>query len=175
MKRATQIVLYLLLSYPIWSLASSPINPAVSSVCSRTHDPKLCTSSSSKYVGSYPVINAKAVLEMHLRAVSKRASAAQGKTVKFASTSPPNVSSALRTCGMLYSNIIDLIGVSLRAIDANDGQTKSMVQISVMQVRQAVQQCDMSFQKMNVKNPMARFDNSLMKMSLNCDDLNTMM
>ncbi|KAJ3676066.1 hypothetical protein LUZ60_003478 [Juncus effusus] len=175
MKRSTQIVLYLLLSYPIWSLAGSPANPAVSSVCSRTHDPKLCTSSSSKYAGSYPVINANAVLQMHLRAISKRASAAQGKAVKFASTSPPNVSSALRACGHLYSNIIDLIGVCLRAIGANDAQTKSMVQINVMQVRQSIQQCDMSFQMMKMKNPMARFDNSLMKMSVNCDDLNNMM
>ncbi|KAJ3676065.1 hypothetical protein LUZ60_003477 [Juncus effusus] len=170
-------ILFLTVSFPLLTLAISPAELAVTAVCSSTHDPNLCTSTTVRFAGSYPLtsINAKTVLEMHLLATSRRASAAKEKAAKLAGKSPPAIAGALRDCMSLYGNIIDLIGVSTRAIGADDQQTKLMVNIGLMQIRQAVQQCDMSFQKMKVKNPVMHFDGSLLKMSINCDDLNNIM
>ncbi|KAJ3676068.1 hypothetical protein LUZ60_003480 [Juncus effusus] len=174
----TQLVFFLLLSFPLYSFARySQAGNAVSSICSRTHAPALCTSTSTRFAHTYSFssISAKSVLEMQLRATAKRASAAKSKAAKLAGKYPLSTAIALRACTGLYGNIIDLIGVSSRAIDANDGQTKQMVNLMLMEIRQTVQQCDMAFQKLGVKNPMSRFNNSLFKMSTNCDDLNNIM
>jgi pectinesterase inhibitor-like protein len=182
MKRSVQLTLFVLLSYQLLSLATgfgfttSSHGSQVTSFCGQTHDPRLCMAATKRFSTSYPAaINAQAVLRMHLGAISKRCFSAKKRALRLAQRGRGPSMAALKSCAGLYSNAVDLIGVSMRALNANDGQTAQMVQIMLQEVRQSAQECDMKFQRPGVSNPLAHASGSIVKMTVNADDLNNMM
>lgn len=183
MKKSVQLALFVLLSYQLLSLAAgfgftmSRQGSQVTSFCGQTHDPKLCMAATMHFSGSYPAaIDSQAMLRMHLGAISKRCVSAKKRALRLAqSAGVASTGVALKNCAGLYSNAVDLIGVSMRALNANDGQTRQMVQIMLQEIRQSAQQCDMQFPRPGVPNPLAHASGSIVKMTVNADDLNNMM
>lgn len=173
MAKSVQLALFLLLSYQFLSLVSA--TPIVN-FCGQTHDPRLCTNVINTFSGAFPsAINAQAMLRMHLDAISKRCVSAKTRALRLANRAGRNTKTSLKTCAELYNNAVDLIGVSMRALNANDAQTGQMVQIMLQEIRQSAQQCDVQFQRPGLSNPLSHVSGSIVKMTVNANDLNNLM
>ncbi|KAF3340525.1 Plant invertase/pectin methylesterase inhibitor [Carex littledalei] len=173
MAKSVQFALFLLLSYQLLSLVSAT---PIANFCGKTHDPRLCMNAINTFSGAYPAtINAQAMLRMHLSAISKRCVSAKTRALRMAKGAGSSTRMSLKTCAELYNNAVDLIGVSMRALNANDGQTGQMVQIMLQEIRQSAQQCDVQFQRPGLSNPLSHVSGSIVKMTVNADDLNNLM
>ncbi|KAJ4775914.1 Pectinesterase inhibitor domain containing protein [Rhynchospora pubera] len=181
MERSVQLALFLLLSFPILSLAarggygSSRRASAATSHCARTRDPRLCVAATQRVRNVPASNNIEGVLRSNLVAISNRCTSAKKQALGLLRRSPPKTRAALKDCADLYANAVDLIGVSTRALNDNDGQTGQMVKIMLQQIKQSAEQCNAQFARPGTPNPLARLNGSLIMMTNNANDLNNAM
>uniref|UniRef100_J3KYC5 Pectinesterase inhibitor domain-containing protein n=1 Tax=Oryza brachyantha TaxID=4533 RepID=J3KYC5_ORYBR len=86
-------------------------------------------------------------------------------------TASPGAATALDLCDSLYLDVLDNLGAARRAIGFKDAVT---IRAMMGMAAQDMQGCDEQFKKVGEKNPMDRFDQSLLKMSENCRALSKM-
>ncbi|KAJ3691865.1 hypothetical protein LUZ61_000043 [Rhynchospora tenuis] len=180
MERSVQLALFLLLSFPVLSFArggfgSSRRGSAAASYCAMTRDPRLCMAATER-VRNFPAgKNIEGVLRSNLVAISNRCMSAKKRALGLMRRSGPKIRASLKDCADLYANAVDLIGVSNRSLNQNDGQTGVMVKIMLQQIKQSAQQCNAQFDRPGSPNPLAHLNGSLIKMTDNADDLNNAM
>lgn len=171
-KSVLQLALFLLLSQPLLSLAHG----FSSSYCKHTTYPQICLSAMNAFRATHVAnLNAEAVLKMHLGAISHRSVSASRTAKKLMRRAKPSTRVALKHCAELYRGKIDMVGESLRELHSKDSQTKQMLRIMVQMLRQSAQECDLQFQHSGISNPLIRFNRSIFKLAINCNDLNNMM
>lgn len=178
MRSVLQLALFVLLSFPIASLARGHSAPrksrAINPFCRHTTYPFLCASATGAFIGGHRRPNAEAVLKMHLGAISHRSESASRKAQQLMRRAKPGTFVLLKHCDDLYRAKWDMVGTALRELHARDEQTKQMVHIMTQLLRQSAEECDLSFQQSRIKNPLSRYNRSIVKLAVNCDDLNNM-
>ncbi|KAE8791836.1 hypothetical protein D1007_33665 [Hordeum vulgare] len=154
------------------SSAAAQVVPAeVSEVCKGTPYADLCSATAGKQAGHYPTVDALAVLNMQVDAFAKRTSAARERVTQMSAGATPGAKKALETCDTLYSDVEDNLGAARRAIGFKDATT---IRAMMGMAAQDMQNCDEEFRIAGEKNPMDRFDQSLLRISENCRALSNM-
>lgn len=158
------LVLALLAMAPAAVVANEQM---VAQICKSTPYPELCTATAGKQVGHYAAspVDALAVLNMQVDAFEKRTAAARARVGKVSAGVTPKAKEALDLCDNLYNDVIDALGAARRAIVFKDAVT---IRAMMSMAAQAMQGCDEKFRQVGEKNPMTRFDQSLLNISENC-------
>ncbi|RCV24122.1 hypothetical protein SETIT_5G059400v2 [Setaria italica] len=143
----------------------------VADVCKGTAYPALCTTTAGEQAKRYPVVEALTVLEMQVDAFAKRTEAARAHVAEAAQTASPAARAKLDLCNSLYLDVLDNLGACRRAIGFKDAVT---IRATMGMAAQDMQNCDEQFRQIGEKNPMERFDESLVEMSENCRSLSNM-
>jgi pectinesterase inhibitor-like protein len=144
---------------------------AVADICRRTSFPDLCTVTAGKQAVHYETIDALTVLQMEVDALAMRTEAARARVGKEAQTASPAGQLALKQCDAFYGDVMENLGSCRRAINHKDAVT---IRSTMSMVAQDLQFCDEEFRKAGEKNPLERFDQSLVNMSEICRSLSNM-
>ncbi|KAF7036142.1 hypothetical protein CFC21_046888 [Triticum aestivum] len=173
MGRSTHALLLLVVAVAAatCSSAAAQVPPEVAAVCKTTPFADLCSATAGKQAGHYTTMDAVAVLNMQVDAFAKRTSAAKEHVTQMSAEASPAAKKALELCDSLYSDVEDNLGAARRALGFKDATT---VRAMMSMAAQDMQNCDEEFRKVGEKNPMDRFDQSLLKISENCRALSNM-
>uniref|UniRef100_A0A0D9UZ58 Pectinesterase inhibitor domain-containing protein n=1 Tax=Leersia perrieri TaxID=77586 RepID=A0A0D9UZ58_9ORYZ len=148
-------------------------NSAVEKICKGTPYPELCATTAGKQASRYDggAVDPITVLKMQVDAFDKRTQAARAHLAGAVKTATPAAATALDLCDSLYLDVEDNLGAARRAIGFKDAVT---IRAMMSMAAQDMQGCNEQFKKVGEKNPMERFNQSLINMSEICRSLSNM-